>query len=535
MSIKDLVKENNIKNESDFIFLGAIVDGRIKNLNYKLRGDENVILVDIANSLGTRVYTSTLILVYHMAQVKLFPERQSIIDSFIGSSIYVEEEFGIPFTQSDLKKIREEMLNIINSDIDITEEIWPREKAIKYFESQNRLDKVKLIETNNLKEVKLHRCGDYVDRFEGILAPSTGYIKDFELKYYYPGMLIVFPGNSNGYDAGNEKEQPSLIKVFSDETKFAKILGVNYVGQMNEMIASGKARDLILISEAHMDKKYDNTVSEVLKDEAKRIVLISGPSSSGKTTTAQKLKVYFAMRGVNTVEISTDDYFVERSLTPKKENGEYDFESIDAVDIHKLNQDIMQLIEGKEIDRISFDFIEGKTEKTGDKIKLGLRDIIIIEGIHALNPILSREIPERNIFKIYLSALTTMNIDALNRLSTTDVRFLRRMVRDVRTRGRDVSSALSEWKNVREGEDIYVFPYQEDADIVINTSLIYEIAAIKKHALSLLQSVPEDDNNFVRATRLIETLSYFNSIDDDDLIPNTSILREFIDGSVFDK
>ena len=535
MSIKELVKENNIKNESDFIFLGAIVDGRIKNLNYKLKGDENVILVDIANSLGTRVYTSTLILVYHMAQVKLFPDRQSIIDSFIGSSIYVEEEFGIPFTESDLNKIREEMQNIINSDIAITEEVWPREKAIKYFESQNRLDKVKLIETNNIKEVKLHRCGDYIDRFEGILAPSTGYIKDFELKYYYPGMLIVFPGNSNGYDARNEKEQPSLIKVFSDETKFAKILGVNYVGQMNEMIASGKARDLILISEAHMDKKYDNTVSEVLKDEAKRIVLISGPSSSGKTTTAQKLKVYFAMRGVNTVEISTDDYFVERSLTPKKENGEYDFESIDAVDIHKLNQDIMQLIEGKEIDRISFDFIEGKTEKTGDKIKLGPRDIIIIEGIHALNPILSREIPERNKFKIYLSALTTMNIDALNRLSTTDVRFLRRMVRDVRTRGRDVSSALSEWKNVREGEDIYVFPYQEDADIVINTSLIYEIAAIKKHALSLLQSVPEDDNNFVRATRLIETLSYFNSIDDDDLIPNTSILREFIDGSVFDK
>lgn len=535
LSIKEIIEKNDIENKNGFKFLGAVVNSELKNLNHKLIGDENVKLLDISNSLGLRIYTSTLSMIFLMAQIKLFPERQSIIDSFIGSSIYVEDENSIPFKHNDLILIEEEMKKMIQADIPINKEVWAREDAINYFKKQGRFDKVKLIETNDMNEVLLFRCGDFVDRFEGELASSTGVIDEFKIKYYYPGLIIVFPSNNNGFNVENEKEQKSLSKVFSDETDFAKIVGVNYVGQMNEIIQNEGARDLILISEAHMDKKFDNAVEAVLKDDAMRVVLISGPSSSGKTTTAQKLKIYFKMRGIKAVEISTDDYFVDREHTPKKPNGEYDFETIEAVDIHKLNQDIMHLIEYGEIDRISFDFIEGKAKKTGEKIRLGSKDIIIIEGIHALNPILSREIPDRNKFKIYLSALTTMNIDALNRLSTTDVRFLRRMVRDVRTRGRNVSTSLAEWKNVRAGEDKYVFPFQEEADIVINTSLLYEIAIIKKHALSLLKNVPINDKNFVRASRLIKTLEYFTSIDDDELVPNTSILREFIGESVFDK
>ncbi len=535
ISILNLIKNNKIKNENGFNFLGAVVDSKLVNLNYELNGGERVRLIDISNSLGLRIYTSTLSMIYHMAQTKLFPQRQSIIDSYIGSSIYIEDELGNPFTHNDIVSIENEMNRIIKENILITKEIWSREDAVNYFKRQGRIDKVKLIETNDMKEVTLFRCGDYVDRFEGELANSTGDINDFLLKYYYPGLLIVFPSSNNNFDVDNEKEQESLSKVFSDETDFAKIVGVNYVGEMNEIIENKSERDLILISEAHMDKKFDNAVEQVLKDDAKRVVLISGPSSSGKTTTAQKLKIYFKMRGVNAVEISTDDYFIDREHTPKKANGDYDFESIYAVDIKKLNEDIMELIETGEIDRITFDFIEGRGKKTGEKIKLGERDIIIIEGIHALNPILSSEIPERNKFKIYLSALTTMNIDALNRLSTTDVRFLRRLVRDVRTRGRNVSTALAEWKNVREGEDKYVFPFQEEADVVINTSLLYEIAIIKKHALKLLKDVPDYDKNFVRANRLIDTLNYFKSIENDDIVPNTSILREFIGGSVFEE
>lgn len=534
-TINDVINENNIKPDNGFKFLGAIVDSELKNLDSEVHGDEKIKLLDISNSLGLRIYTSTLSMIYHMAQVKIFPERQSIIDSYIGSSIYVEDEHSIPFKHNELVMIEQEMQKIIDVDYPIKKEIWNREEAIEYFKKQGRLDKVKLIETNDMETVTLFRCNDYVDRFEGELTSSTGVVDKFKIKYYYPGLIIVFPGKGNNFDVNAEFEQKSLSKVFSDETDFAKIVGVNYVGEMNEIIQNGGARDLILISEAHMDKKFDNAVNEVLKDDAKRIVLISGPSSSGKTTTAQKLKIYFRMRGIDAVEISTDDYFVDREFTPRKPNGDYDFETIDAVDIHKLNQDIMHLIEYGEIDRVTFDFIEGKGIKTGEKIKLRSKDIIIIEGIHALNPMLSREIPERNKFKIYLSALTTMNIDALNRLFTTDVRFLRRMVRDIRTRGRDVSTSLSEWKNVREGEDKYVFPYQEEADVVINTSLLYEIAIIKKHALKLLKDVPKNDKNFVRATRLIETLNYFTSIDDDDLVPNTSILREFISGSVFDR
>lgn len=525
-TLEEIVDEN-FKGEK---ILGAVLSGKVVNLDYIPQDGDLIKLVDIRNSIGLRLYTNSLIMIFRMAERKLFPNRLSIIDAFIGSTIYVEEESG-GYHYEDIKAIDLEMKNIIASDYKIESEKYLKGEMLDLFKDEP--DKIKLINTADIKSEYLYRINEFVDRFDGELVNRTGLIDNYNLKYYYPGLLIEFPSASNDFDTKNEVEQPSLSKVFHDEHKFAKRIGVKYVGDLNEKILNKDVRELILVSESYMDDKIRQAAYEILNDPVKKIVLISGPSSSGKTTTAQKLKVALLKHGIKTVEISTDDYFVDREKTPRKPNGEYDFESIDAVDVHQLNSDIMKLIEFGEVDKMTFDFMEGKSIKTGEKYHLGDKDIIIIEGIHALNPKLSHELPERNKFKIYLSALTTMNIDALNRLSTTDVRFLRRMVRDVRTRGRNVSSSLDEWKNVRAGEDKYVFPYQEMADLTINTSLIYEIAIIKKHAMKLLEQVPKDDPNFVRVTRLKNMLSLFISIDEDELVPNTSILREFIGGSIF--
>lgn len=515
-------------------FLGAVVNAELKSLYYKPKTDDEIVLLDIENSLGLRIYTTSLSMIYAYAIKSLYPNMNTVIEHYVGSTIYTQKIGEEPFTIEEVKSIEKRMREIVKENIDIKMEKWNSEKAIDYYSKIKRDDVVKLLETSKAMDVNMYRMDNFLEKFEGVLVPSSEFIEKFELSYYYPGLLIRFPSSDKNFEIDIDEEEAKLAKTFQDHTKDAHIIGVNYVGELNDKILSGKSRDLILVSESFLDMRIRDIAIKIAEDSAKRVVLISGPSSSGKTTFAQKLKIALTMYGLNSIEISTDDYFVDRKMTPKNPDGTYDFETIDAVDIESLNIDIIKLIESGETEKRSFDFIEGKPIFTGEKHELGSSGIIIIEGIHALNPILSKDVPNRNKLKLYLSALTTMNIDSMNRLSTTDVRFLRRMVRDVRTRGRDVSTSLNEWENVRKGEDKYVFPFQEEADIMINTSLFYEIAVLKKHAMALLEKVPESDRNYVRANRLMDMLRYFVSIEDDAMIPNTSLIREFIGGSIFE-
>lgn len=515
-------------------FLGAVVNAELKSLYYKPKADDEIVLLDIENSLGLRIYTTSLSMIYAYAIKSLYPNMNTVIEHYVGSTIYTQKIGEEPFTIEEVKSIEKRMREIVKENIDIKMEKWNSEKAIDYYSKIKREDVVKLLETSKAMDVNMYRMDNFLEKFEGVLVPSSEFIEKFELSYYYPGLLIRFPSSDKNFEIDIDEEEAKLAKTFQDHTKDAHIIGVNYVGELNDKILSGKSRDLILVSESFLDMRIRDIAIKIAEDSAKRVVLISGPSSSGKTTFAQKLKIALTMYGLNSIEISTDDYFVDRKMTPKNPDGTYDFETIDAVDIESLNRDIIKLIESGETEKRSFDFIEGKPIFTGEKHELGSSGIIIIEGIHALNPILSKAVPNRNKLKLYLSALTTMNIDSMNRLSTTDVRFLRRMVRDVRTRGRDVSTSLNEWENVRKGEDKYVFPFQEEADIMINTSLFYEIAVLKKHAMALLEKVPESDRNYVRANRLMDMLRYFVSIEDDAMIPNTSLIREFIGGSIFE-
>lgn len=515
-------------------FLGAVVNAELKSLYYKPKADDEIVLLDIENSLGLRIYTTSLSMIYAYAIKSLYPNMNTVIEHYVGSTIYTQKIGEEPFTIEEVKSIEKRMREIVKENIDIKMEKWNSEKAIDYYSKIKREDVVKLLETSKAMDVNMYRMDNFLEKFEGVLVPSSEFIEKFELSYYYPGLLIRFPSSDKNFEIDIDEEEAKLAKTFQDHTKDAHIIGVNYVGELNDKILSGKSRDLILVSESFLDMRIRDIAIKIAEDSAKRVVLISGPSSSGKTTFAQKLKIALTMYGLNSIEISTDDYFVDRKMTPKNPDGTYDFETIDAVDIESLNRDIIKLIESGETEKRSFDFIEGKPIFTGEKHELGSSGIIIIEGIHALNPILSKDVPNRNKLKLYLSALTTMNIDSMNRLSTTDVRFLRRMVRDVRTRGRDVSTSLNEWENVRKGEDKYVFPFQEEADIMINTSLFYEIAVLKKHAMALLEKVPESDRNYVRANRLMDMLRYFVSIEDDAMIPNISLIREFIGGSIFE-
>ena len=510
------------------------MNAELKSLYYKPKADDEIVLLDIENSLGLRIYTTSLSMIYAYAIKSLYPNMNTVIEHYVGSTIYTQKIGEEPFTIEEVKSIEKRMREIVKENIDIKMEKWNSEKAIDYYSKIKRDDVVKLLETSKAMDVNMYRMDNFLEKFEGVLVPSSEFIEKFELSYYYPGLLIRFPSSDKNFEIDIDEEEAKLAKTFQDHTKDAHIIGVNYVGELNDKILSGKSRDLILVSESFLDMRIRDIAIKIAEDSAKRVVLISGPSSSGKTTFAQKLKIALTMYGLNSIEISTDDYFVDRKMTPKNPDGTYDFETIDAVDIESLNRDIIKLIESGETEKRSFDFIEGKPIFTGEKHELGSSGIIIIEGIHALNPILSKYVPNRNKLKLYLSALTTMNIDSMNRLSTTDVRFLRRMIRDVRTRGRDVSTSLNEWENVRKGEDKYVFPFQEEADIMINTSLFYEIAVLKKHAMALLEKVPESDRNYVRANRLMDMLRYFVSIEDDAMIPNTSLIREFIGGSIFE-
>lgn len=530
--LEDLSKEVFKKDYKKY--LGARINNQIYHLRKKVKEDMYIKFLDIQEQDGYRIYSRTISAVFIMACKEIFPECTVKIEHFIGKGLYAELEEGKSISFKEIEAIKLKMKEIVERDIPIIREKVPAEEGIFLFNKFGHLDKIRLYNTLDNEEIQTYIIGDHIDGFHGYLAPSTGYVDVFDLKYYYPGAIILFPTRDSNNMLPEFREQKKLAKVFKDANEWANILDLGYVGSLNEKILNKDIDEVIRISEALHEKKIAQIADEICKDDDINIILIAGPSSSGKTTFAQRLAVHLKVNGKRPIAISVDDYFIDRESTPLNEKGEYDFESIEAVDLIRLNEDLVKLLEGEEIELPKYNFITGKSENSGVTIKVDKDHPIIVEGIHGLNPRLTTYIPEKNKFKIYISALTQLNIDAHNRISTTDTRLIRRMVRDNKYRGNDVFRTFELWKGVTKGEEINIFPYQEEADIMFDSALVYELSVLKKHISPLLEKVDNSSVYYSEAKRLLKFLNYFHDIEKEEIIPPTSILREFIGGGSFD-
>lgn len=514
-------------------YLGARIENRIYNLNKTIEEDSDIEFLDITDVDGYRIYTKTISAVFIMACKELFPSSKIGIEYFLGPGLYGTLGSENSITFSNLKEIEDKMKEIIEKDYQIERKNYKRKEALEIFRKYGYADKLRLFETIDRDYISIYKINDHYDSFHGYLAASTGYVKEFKLKYYYPGIIILFPSKKNKYNMNNFKEQKKLAKMFEATSDWLDILDISYVGALNEKVKNGQIDHTIQIVEAHHEKEVAEIADAICEDQDVNIIQIAGPSSSGKTTFAKRLEVQMNVNGQRPITISLDDYFVDRDDTPLKKDGTPDFESINAIDLKALNMDLIKLLEGKEVELPKFNFIEGKREMSGKLVILDKDHPIILEGIHGLNPKLTEMIPEKNKFKIYISALTQLNLDPHNRISTTDIRLIRRMVRDVKYRGNGPLRTFELWGGVREGEERYIFPYQEEADMMFNSSLVYEMSVLKKYIVPLLKEIERDNVYYSEARKLIKFLDYFVDIENEEVIPPNSLLREFIGGASF--
>ncbi len=514
-------------------YLGARINNEIYNLNKPIHHGMEIKFLDNQDVDGYRIYTKTISAVFIMAVKDLYKDANVSIEHFLGSGLYAELENNRSITFSKTKEIEDKMREIVESDIDITRMDYLKDEAIKLFEAEGYEDKVRLFKSIDQEKVSVYKLNDHFDSFHGYLAPSTGYVREFKLKYYYPGVLLIFPSKKNEYNIDNYKEQKKLAMIFKEANNWLDILDLAYIGSLNEKTNKNKIGEVIAIAEALHEKKIGFIADDICKDQDRNIILIAGPSSSGKTTFANRLSIQLRVNGKRPIAISVDDYFVDRGKTPLNIDGTPDFEALEAIDIDAFNMDLVALLEGKEIELSKFNFITGNREKTGKFVRVDQDHPIIIEGIHGLNPRLTANIPEKNKYKIYISALTQLNIDSHNRISTTDTRLIRRIVRDVRFRGNDISRTFELWSGVRAGEEKHIFPFQEEADIMFDSALVYELAVLKKHIVPLLSTIDNSSIYYSEAKKLLRFLEYFRDIEIEDAIPPNSILREFIGGTYF--
>jgi len=512
--------------------LAAKFNNSIYELSRPLEWDGNVRFIDITELDGLRIYQRSLILLTNIAIKRLFGEnKKMVVYHSIGRNLYCEI-IGVEITENVIHKIKLEVRKLVNMDLPIEKITVEKNNAIKFFESRGEYDKVKLFRYRKKKTIKLYKLLDYVVYFYGYIVPRTSFVKVFDIKKYNKGFILIHP--DPGFPEKTTKffEIPKLTSIFLEYEKWAEIMGVKSVGDINQIIVEKKIRDLINVAEALHEKKVALIAEQFMNSRA-RIILIAGPSSSGKTTFSKRLTLQLRANGLKPVAISLDDYFLDRDKTPLDENGKPDFESIYALDLELFNQSLLNLLKGREVEIPKFDFKSGKRIWVGRKLKVSSDQPLIIEGIHGLNELLTRSIPRELKFKVYVSALTQLNIDDLNRIPTTDTRIIRRMVRDEKFRGHSALDTLRMWPNVRRGEEKYIFPFQEEADVMFNSALVYELAVLKMFAEPLLVQVNNSEPEFSEAMRLLKFLDYFLPITNLDDIPRNSILREFIGMSIF--
>lgn len=515
-----------------FPIILASVNNVSKELSYVVNDPCGITFYDLNSKIGNRAHISGLTFLLIVAVKEIFGlDANIIVMHSLDKGIYIKTSF--PLTETILRTIARKMLKLVDMDLSITKVSVERISAIHYFESINDLAKAKIMKYNTNTFITLYRLGNYYNYFYGKMPPSTSCLKDFKLTYVDDnGFVLQFPTEYSHNQIKDYTHHPNMFKVFKECRDWTKLMKIETIADLNEVVSHGKIADLIRIDETLQSNRLLSVARKIVDNKKdKKIILLAGPSSSGKTTTTTKLCMYLKSFGLNPKMISMDDYFVDRDKTPVNEKGEKDYECFEAVDNKLLTKQINELLEGKEVMAPIYNFKEGVKEFVKE-LKLDKDDILLIEGIHALNPKVLKEIPAKNKFKIYLSALTELNIDYHNRFPTTDNRLLRRIIRDNRTRGYNVVDTLKVWNNVRGGEEKYIFPYQDEADVTINTALIYELGVLKTYVEPLLYSVDEDSAYYEEAKRLLNILRLILPIPSES-IPDDSILREFIGGSCY--
>ena len=527
--ISELYKEQIEK--SEYPVVGAIVDNEYKSLDEELNGNERVELITINSKEGMKIYRRTLTYIMGKAFWHLYPEAHVIVNYQLSNAMYCNIE-NMEVTHEMLEKVKAEMQEIIEKNLKIEKMVMTRKKNKKFYQETNSAKGRLQFDLEERQNINMYYCDEYYNYIYEIIATHTGITKIFDLQKYSDGFLLRYPSSKNVNVLPEFQETKKLLWALQEYETIYKVLNVGTVYRLNKAIEENSIKYLILLSEALHEKKISQIADKIAARKGVKMILIAGPSSSGKTTFAQRLGIQLKINGLRPVTISVDNYFVERKDTPLNEKGEYDFESINAIDIDLFNKHLLALLNGEEVEMPEFDFQEGTKKYNGNKIKLGKDDVLVIEGIHCLNDKLTERIPQDQKYKIYISALTVLNMDAINRISTTDTRLIRRMARDSKFRGYTAQNTISTWDNVNRGEEKNIFPYQEQADSIFNTSLIYELGVLKDDVVPLLEKITRDEPEFAEAQRLLEILRYFKSIPKD-MVPSNSLLREFLGGGDF--
>ena len=527
----DIFKEE-IKNSENNI-IACKCNNEVKSLNYEVEPEDKVELIDTTTRDGRRVYIRGLLYIMAKALYELYPKALLTVNYQLSNSMLCEIE-NMEITEEFIKKLSEKMNDIVKKDLEIKKIEMTKEEAIKFYEKEKTLRGILQLENKEKDEESLYFCEEYYNYFYGVMPISTGYIKKFEVIKYHDGFLLRYPSKNSPNALDDYHETKKLLNTLDEYEDIHKTLGISTVYKLNKAISEGKAQDIISLAEALHEKKISDIADKIIERKNVKAILIAGPSSSGKTTFAKRLGIQLRLNGLKPVTISVDNYFVERKDNPKHSDGTYDFECIEAIDLKLFNEHLTKLLNGEEIDVPTFNFKTGNKEYHGEKMKLADDEVLVMEGIHCLNDKLTESIPKEQKYKIYISALTVLNIDYYNRISTTDTRLIRRIVRDYQFRSYSALHTLQTWLSVNKGEEKYIYPFQEEADSMFNTSLIYELCVLKKHAHPLLKEITNVSKEFSEAKNLYNLLNYFEDIPDE-LVPRNSLLREFIGGSIFEQ
>lgn len=523
-----------LKIEMPYQIVNCKVNNKTESLDYRLYQPKHIEFVDMSQSSGMRTYVRSLCFILAKAISEVFPNGKMKIEHPISKGYYGNIVGKDKLTDKDIKKIKTVIDNLIKEDIPFVALEDEKDKVVALFRERGFEDKATLLETSESLYSKYYRLGDYFDYFYGYLVPSSGYIYLYDIEPYENGFLLRVPNRSHPIELEPRIEQPKMRKIYSEHLNFLDILGVENVSDLNKANSIGRMSDIVKVAEALQEKSIADIAEQIAErfKEGVRIVLVSGPSSSGKTTFRKRLEVQLMVNLIKPVGISLDDYFVNRVDTPLDENGDYDYESLYALDLKQFNEDMSRLLNGEQVSLPTYNFTTGQREYKGHELQIDENSVIIIEGIHGLNPELTKRIDDSKKFLVYVSALTTISLDDHNWISTTDNRLIRRIVRDYRYRNYSAIDTISRWNSVRRGEEKWIFPYQENADVMFNSAIMYELAAFRKYAEPILIQVPKTAPEFAEANRLLKFLSYFNYINDWEM-PPTSLLREFLGGSSF--
>ena len=526
----DLFKENIKFSKNNII--ACRCNNEIKSLEYQIKEGDNVELIDITDKDGMRVYVRGILYIMAMAFNKLYPDAYINVNYQLSNAMFCEIT-NMDITESMLHEVKKVMSEIIEQNIPIKKVIMDKKEAEEFYAKENTIRGRLQVGNKEKDTVSLYFCEDYYNYFYGVMPISTGFTKLFDIKKYRDGFILRYPNRKNANELGEFKDTKKLQSTLDEYDDINRLMHISTIKHLNTAINEGRSNEIILTAEALHEKKIAEIADKIAKRDGVKMVLIAGPSSSGKTTFAKRLGIQLRLHGMKPVTIGTDNYFVERQDTPKDENGEYDFEAIEALDLNLFNDHLTKLINGEEIDVPTFDFKVGTKRYNGEKMSLKNDEILVIEGIHSLNDRLTANIPKENKFKIYISDLTVLNIDYYNRISTTDTRLIRRIVRDNNFRSYSALDTLKRWDSVNNGENKNIFPYQEEADAMFNSSLVYELAVLAKYAKPLLDEIDRSEKEYSEAKRLSTLLEYFDKMDEM-AIPNNSILREFIGNSIFE-